>query len=211
QHGDRRLAIMDADINAPQPVFTSIADNYQGKKFNSPNDCARDMNGNFYMTDPPYGLPNQENDTTRQTPWQGVYKIDSNGKVSLLVDSITRPNGIALSPDNKFLYVANSDPAKAIWYRYQLGDSSVVAGSVFYDATADSKSGLPGLPDGFKVDGKGNLFASGPGGVSIFNSSGKLLGRIKLDAPTSNTALSGDEKTLYITNDSLVLRVKLRP
>lgn len=211
QHGDRRLAIMDADINAPQPVFTSIADNYQGKKFNSPNDCARDMNGNFYMTDPPYGLPNQENDTTRQTPWQGVYKIDANGKVSLLVDSITRPNGIALSPDNKFLYVANSDPAKAIWYRYQLGDSSVVAGSVFYDATADSKSGLPGLPDGFKVDGKGNLFASGPGGVSIFNSSGKLLGRIKLDAPTSNTALSGDEKTLYITNDSLVLRVKLRP
>lgn len=210
QHGDRRLAIMDAEINEPQSVFTSIADNYQGKKFNSPNDAARDMAGSFYFTDPPYGLPNQAEDSTREVSFQGVYKVDANGKVMLLVDSLTRPNGIALTPDNQFMIVANSDPDKAIWYKYQLADTTVVAGSIFYDATAAHKAGAPGVPDGFKIDSKGNVYASGPGGVSIFNASGKLLGLIRLDAPTSNTALSGDEKTLFITNDMYVLRVKLR-
>jgi gluconolactonase len=131
------------------------------------------------------------------------------GQVKVLVDSITRPNGIGLSPDNKYLYVACSDPEKARWYRYELGDTSVLSGSVFYDATSQTKS-APGLPDGFKVSSKGNLFASGPGGVFIFGADGKVLGKIKLDAPCANTALSPDEKWLFVTNDSLVLRVPLK-
>lgn len=210
QHGDRRLAIMDAELNEPQAVFTTVADGYNGKRFNSPNDACRDAAGNFYLTDPPYGLPKQAEDSTRELSFQGVYKIESDGNVRLLIDSLTRPNGIALSPDGKSLYVANSDPAKARWYQFTLGDTSVTAGKVFFDATAASAAGAPGLPDGFKIDSQGNIFASGPGGVSIFNSSGKRLGLIKLTDPTSNTALSGDEKTLFITNDMYVLRVKMR-
>jgi gluconolactonase len=127
----------------------------------------------------------------------------------VLIDSITRPNGIGLSPDNKYLYVASSDPNKARWYRYELGDTSVVSGSVFFDATSQTKS-MPGLPDGFKVSSKGNLFASGPGGVFIFSADGKVLGKIKLDAPCANTALTPDEKWLFVTNDSLVLRIPLK-
>ncbi len=209
QHGDRRLAMMDAELNEPEPVFTSIADNYQGKKFNSPNDACRDAQGNFYFTDPPYGLPQQAEDPTREVAWQGVYKVTPEGKVYLLVDSLTRPNGIALTPDGKHLIVANSDPAKATWYKYELADTTVASGSIFFDATPTAQ-GQPGLPDGFKIDSRGNVFASGPGGVSIFDAGGQLLGKIKLDHPTSNIALSADEKTLFITNDMYVLRVKMR-
>jgi gluconolactonase len=126
------------------------------------------------------------------------------------VDSLTRPNGIAFSPDGKYLFIANSDPEKAKWYQYELNDSSaVVSGKVFYDATSLTKT-EKGLPDGMKIDSQGNLFASGPGGVWIFNSAGKALGRIKLTEAASNTALSDDEKTLFITNDSFLVRVKMR-
>jgi gluconolactonase len=209
QHGDRKLAFMNADLSAPATNYGTIADNYQGKRFNSPNDAVQGKDGSFYMTDPPYGLGTKdENDPEKEIPFQGVYKI-SNGNVKLLVDSITRPNGIGLSPDNKYLYVASSDPARARWYRYELGDTSVLSGSVFYDATSNTQT-ESGLPDGLKVDSKGNIFASGPGGVYIFSSEGKVLGRIKLEAPCANTALSPDEKWLFVTNDNVVFRIPLK-
>jgi gluconolactonase len=139
-----------------------------------------------------------------------VYCAFAEGGIKVLVDSLTRPNGIAFSPDGKYLFIANSDPEKARWYQYELNDSSeVISGKVFYDATSFTAT-EKGLPDGMKVDSNGNIFASGPGGVWIFNSTGKVLGKIKLEAAASNTALSGDEKTLFVTNDGRVLRIKMR-
>ena len=209
QHGDRRLATMTADILSPTPTFTTIADRYEGKRFNSPNDVAMGRNRSYYFTDPPYGLGKQMEDPSKEIPFQGVYEVTADGQVHLLVDSITRPNGIALSPDNKYLYVGNSDRKKARWYRYELGDSSRVhSGSIFYDVTSPNED--VDAPDGFKVDSNGNIFTSGAGGVLIISPEGKLLGRIILEDATSNTALSSDEKTLFITNDMYVLRVKLR-
>jgi gluconolactonase len=208
QHGDRRIAIMDAPLDSPRAAFTSIADEYNGKKFNSPNDVVM-RNYNFYFTDPPYGLGKGEEDPVKEIPFQGVYCAFAEDRTTLLIDSITRPNGIAFSPDGK-LFIANSDPAKAKWYQYELDDSSkVISGKVFYDATSLTAT-EKGLPDGMKIDSKGNIFASGPGGVWIFNSTGKVLGKIKLTDAASNTALSDDEKTLFITNDMYLLRVKMR-
>jgi gluconolactonase len=209
QHGDRRLAVMNADLGAPKPEYTTIADRFDGKRFNSPNDAARGLNGSYYLTDPPYGLSEKMmDDPAKEIPFQGVYEIKVDGTVRVLVDSITRPNGIALSPDNKYLYVANSDRRKARWYRYELGDSGVVAGSVFHDESVAGGEGDAG--DGLKVDSNGIVFASGGGGVLIISPEGKVLGRISLQNGTSNTALSTDEKTLFVTNDMYVLRIKMR-
>ena len=206
QHGDRRLALMDAPVNAPQSRFTTVADNYQGKKFNSPNDVAVRRNGDYFFTDPPYGMPKNQ---TQEIPFQGVYKV-SNGTVTLLVDSITRPNGIAFTPDERKLLIANSDPEKAIWYSFDVTDSDQLTnGKIFFDATTAAKSEA-GLPDGLKIDKQGNVFATGPGGIWIFDTAGKLLGKIKIPAATANCALSADEKTLYITADSYLLRLKMR-
>jgi gluconolactonase len=210
QHGDRRIAMMDAPLDAPKPNFISVADRYDGKRFNSPNDACVRSNGDVFFTDPPYGLPNQEKDSTKETPWQGVYKVSTDGKVSLLVDSLTRPNGIAFLPGEKTFIVANSDPAKAIWYAFDLAENdSVTNARIFFNATSFTQT-EKGLPDGFKVDKQGHIFASGPGGVWIFNADGKVLGKIKITEATSNIALADDDKTLYTTSDMYVLRIKLR-
>ncbi|RAW01623.1 SMP-30/gluconolactonase/LRE family protein [Pseudochryseolinea flava] len=210
QHGDRRIAIMDAPLNKPEPKYITVVDNIDGKKFSSPNDAVVRSNGDIFFTDPPYGLPNGVNDSTKETSFNGVYKA-SQGKATLLVDSLTRPNGIAFLPGEKTFIVANSDHEKAIWYAFDLTeDDSVTNARVFYDATKESKAGEKGLPDGFRVDKNGNIFASGPGGIWIFSREGKVLGKIKLTEPASNCALSDDEKTLFITNDMYILRVKLR-
>jgi gluconolactonase len=206
QHGDRRLAVLDAPLDAPKATFVTLVDQYDGKKFNSPNDVAVRKNGDYFFTDPPYGMPKN---LTQEIPFQGVYKL-SNGKATLLVDSITRPNGIAFSPDEKTLIIANSDPEKAIWYAYDVGENdSLVNGRIFYDATEAAKS-EPGLPDGLKIDTKGNVFATGPGGVWIFNAKGKILGKIKVPVPTANCAFSSDEKTLFLTADNYLLRLHMK-
>jgi gluconolactonase len=127
-----------------------------------------------------------------------------------MTDSITRPNGIAFMPGEKTVIVANSDPAKPNWYAFDINaEGNFTNGRIFYSAAGYDKR-LKGLPDGFKIDKKGNVYASGPGGIHFFNSSGKLLGILKVPEATSNCALSADEKTLYITNDMYVLRLKMR-
>lgn len=206
QHGDRRVARLEADGKS----FKTLADKYDGKRLNSPNDLTFHSNGSLYFTDPIYGLPKNWDDPGRELDFCGVYKLDKNGKVTLLTKEITRPNGIALSPDEKKLYVASSDPDKAIWMVYDVkGDGTLANGKVFFDATAWAKEGKKGLPDGMKIDKDGNLFATGPGGVHVFAPDGTLLGTFDTGVPTANCAFGDDGSTLYITANTALLRVKL--
>jgi gluconolactonase len=210
QHGDRRIALMDASLDDPQPRFTPLATDYQGKRFNSPNDAVFRDNGDLFFTDPPYGLEGRMNDPKKEIPFQGVYRLDTTGQVHLLLDSISRPNGIAFLPDEKTLLVANSDSSRPVWYAFDINlNDSLINGRIFYDATAAIGTG-PGLPDGMKVDHEGHIFATGPGGVFIFNSAGKLLGKIRTSIPSSNCALAEEDKTLFITSDNYILKVRLR-
>lgn len=210
QHGNRQVARMNAAINNPKPEFISVANNYNGKRFSSPNDGAFRSNGDFFFTDPPYGLADLDKDVEKETPVNGVYRVTKLGVVSILVDSLTKPNGIAFMPGSNKFIVANSDPQKARWYEFELNEKdSVATGRIFFDATANTAT-EKGLPDGLKIDSKGNVYASGPGGVWIFDATGKQLGKINLPEACANCALSPDEKTLYITCDMYLLRVKLR-
>ena len=210
QHGDRQMARMDAPIDKPEAKFITIADKFNGKRFSSPNDAVYNSTGELFFTDPPYGLQTQDdNDSKKEIPYNGVYKVKTNGEVVLLVDSITRPNGIALMPGENKLIIACSDGAHPNWYVFDINGDSLTNGKIFYSAAEEGKT-MKGSPDGFKIDKNGNVYASGPGGVYIFNSEGKKLGMIRLDDAASNCALSPDEKTLYVTNDMYVLRVKLR-
>jgi gluconolactonase len=200
EHGDRRLTRIEKDGKK-----TVLADKFLGKRFNSPNDLVFDSKGNLYFTDPPYGLEKNYEDPARELDWCGVYRLAKDGTVTLLTKEMTRPNGIGLSPDEKTLYVANSDPQLAIWKKFVVhSDGSIGKGELFYDATSWVEKKMPGLPDGLKVDVKGNVFATGPGGVLVFDSTGKVLGLINTGVPTANCAFGGDGTTLYIAaNDSL--------
>jgi len=209
QHGDRQMAMMTAPLNAPRPEYATVADNFEGKRLNSPNDACYRSNGDLYFTDPPYGLEGNENDPAKEIPFQGVYRLPVDGELKLLTAELSRPNGIAFSPDEKKLYVANSDPERAIWMVYDvLPDGSLEGGKVFYDAT--NKVGQEkGLPDGLKVHRKGYVFATGPGGVWVFNPEGKHLGTIRTTEATANCAFDDTENILYITADMYLLRVVL--
>ena len=204
QHGDRRIARLAADGK-----FETLADRYEGKRLNSPNDLILLANGDILFTDPAYGLPKTFDDPARELPFTGVYRLSPNGAVSLLVKDQTAPNGIALSSDGKTLYVANSDPKRAVWMAYEMrGDGTVGAGRVFFDATAWVGPAKPGLPDGMKLDSKGNLFATGPGGLHVFAPDGTLLGTIDTGVPTANCGWGGDGSTLYITANTALFRLR---
>lgn len=210
QHGDRRVAKMNGSIKIPKAEFTSLTDNYNGKKLNSPNDAVFYKNGDLYFTDPPYGLEFNMNDPAKELDFQGVYKVDKKGKTVLLTKEISRPNGIAFSPDWKKLYVASSDPQKAIWMVYEISEGGLLTnGKVFFNATSLTKD-FKGLPDGMKVHRNGWIFATGPGGVLIFTPEGKHLGTIFTGEATSNCAFNDDFSVLYITADNYLLRVKLK-
>ncbi|NCU04243.1 MAG: SMP-30/gluconolactonase/LRE family protein [Chitinophagaceae bacterium] len=210
QCGNRQMARMNAALDKPLPNYISIAGQYNGKRFSSPNDAAYNSAGELFFTDPPYGLETQsDNDPKKEIAFNGVYKVKTNGEVVLLVDSIPRPNGIAFLPGEKQVIIACSDPRKPNWYIYDVNGDALTNGRIFY-STANGPKGLKGLPDGLKISSNGIVFASGPGGIWIFNSEAKLLGKIRVDEHASNVALSADEKTMYITNDMQVLRVKMR-
>lgn len=203
----------------PGSPITILADTYQGKRLNSPNDLVYRSDGSLYFTDPPYGLRTQkDNDPEKQLKVNGVYRIPrafeqkpgsapASAALQLLVTDLPRPNGIAFSPDEKYLYVDNSEPKK-IWMRYRvLPDGTLTEGKVICDATSDTR---PGGPDGMKVDVQGNLYSAGPGGVWILSPEGKHLGTIVMPERTANVAWGGaDHKTLYITASTSVYRVDL--
>lgn len=212
QSGNRQVVRMNASPDSPKPAFTVLAAGYNGKKFNSPNDLVADSKGNVYFTDPIYGLPKHENDPTRELSFEGVYRITPEGKTVLLTDSIQRPNGIALSPDEKILYVGSSDDTHPRWYAYHLDtignihDGGILLDGTELKANATVKQGA----DGFKIDQHGNIFSSGPDGINILSPQGKRLALIKVyRRPTSNCAFNETRNVLYITADDVVLRVKL--
>ncbi len=206
EHGDRRISRLEKGGGK-----RTLVDNYQGKRLNSPNDLVYKSNGDLYFTDPPYGLPKQADDPARELDFSGVYRLSKSGQLTLLTKEMSRPNGLAFSPDEKTLYVANSDPDKAIWMSFPVkADGTLGAGKVFADVTAMVAQKLPGLPDGMKVDGKGNLFASGPGGIHVYAPDGKRLGRIETGEKTANCAWGDDGSTLYMAADMYVCRIRTK-
>jgi gluconolactonase len=205
QHGDRRVARLEADGR-----FTTLADKYMGKRFNSPNDGVFKSNGDLYFTDPPYGLEKLNADPAKELEWNGVYRIAAaDGTVTLLTKEMSFPNGIAFSPDEKTLYVANSDREKAIWMAFAVNDDGTLgSGRVFADTTSAAAT-KKGLPDGMKVDAAGNLFATGPGGVLVFAPDGTHLGTFNTGEATANCGWGDDGSVLYITADMYIGRVRL--
>ena len=205
QHGDRRVSRREAD-----GTIVPLATAFEGKRLNSPNDLVFDDKGALYFTDPPYGLPGTFKDPAKELPFQGVYRVSADGRITLLTKELEAPNGLAFAPDYRTLYVANSQKTVAIWKAYPVNaDGSLGAGRMFADSTGLYREG-DGVPDGLKVDVKGNVFATGPGGVLIYTLEGTLLGRILTGVPTANVAFGEDGATLFITANHRVLRMRTR-
>lgn len=215
-HGRRNVWRLES--SDPHGALTVLADSYEGKKLNSPNDVVYKSDGSLYFTDPPYGLETQsDDDPKKQLAFNGVYRIPNAlgqkpgskpQEPQLLVKDLTRPNGLAFSPDEKFLYVANSNP-KRYWMKYPVNaDGSLGQGTMLFDASSDP---APGSPDGVKVDAKGNVYSAGPGGVWIFSPTGAHLATIKFADRVANLNWGGkDAKTLYITASADVFRIQLK-
>lgn len=209
QHGDRRMARLEVPLSAPEPKFSTLADSYEGARFNSPNDAVFHPNGDLYFTDPPYGLVKQFDDPARELSYQGVFRRRRSGAVDLLVHDMSIPNGLAFSPDLKTLYVSQSDPAAPLWRAFDVQrDGTLGASRILFDASALAKS-HPGLPDGLKVDTGGRLFATGPHGVLILTPDGRHLGTIRTGQRAGNCAFGDDGHTLYITAHMYLMRVRL--
>ncbi len=201
EHGDRRISVL-----TDRGGKMTLADKYQGRRLNSPNDAVLKSNGDIYFTDPPYGLPQRFTDPRRELPFCGVYRVTEDGQVTLLTREIERPNGIAFSPDESTLYVAQSNPERANWTAFPvLEDGTLGPGRPFFDAT-DRVGNEPGLPDGMTVDGAGNLWASGPGGIYVLNPEGRLLGRLVTGERTSNCTF-GPNGWLFMTVDAYLCRI----
>jgi gluconolactonase len=207
QHGDRRIARLNAELSQAKPQFITLADSYENKPFNSPNDLDVDRDGNIYFTDPPYG---QTGTKTAEIGINGVFKVAPNGKVTMLIDSLNRPNGIALSLDQKKLYINQSDKEKPFLYSYEIAaDGTLINGDILFDFRQLAKHSK-GLPDGLKIHKSGNIFATGPGGVHIISPSGKHLATIETGKRTANCAFDSEQKYLYTTTTDMLLRVELK-
>lgn len=209
QHGDRRMARMDAALDDPAPRFVTLADKWEGKRFNSPNDAVYNSKGELFFTDPAFGMELRWNDPKREIDFAGVYKLGLDGNVSLLIDSLPAPNGIGLSPDETILYVSCSG-SDASWFEYKFADNgSLAEGKVFYDAT-EMKKTRKGSADGMAVRKDGIIFASAPGGVMVFDPEGNPLGSILTGQRTSNCKLDSDGTWLYMTAHMYLMRIKLK-
>lgn len=203
-HGNRRIYRVEED-----GTKTTLADQFEGKRFNSPNDLVIHSNGDIYFTDPPYGL---RDESKREIDFCGVYRLSPDGNVTLMTKELVRPNGIALSPDEKTLYVAQSHSPAPVYMAYAINQDGNAdeKGRLLFNSIEFAKQGDPGMPDGLCVDVKGNLWATGPGGVLIISPTGKLLGRIMMGKRTANCAFGEDGTTLFITSSDRICRVKTK-
>jgi gluconolactonase len=215
EHGDRRVT----KLNVKTKKKTVLTDHTpDGKRYNSPNDGCFKSNGDLYFTDPPYGLKrkdykegDKEEFPSMEMDFSGVWRLSKDGKVTLMTKEMTKPNGIAFSPDEKTLYVSNSDPAKPVWMAFDVKDDGTLGkGRVFYDCSENVKKKLKGLPDGMKVDKDGNLFATGAGGVFVLTPDAKLLGMLSTGVATANCNWGDDGSTLYICADKNLCRIKTK-
>jgi gluconolactonase len=206
-HGNRAVARLDLGTRSK----TFLATHFGGKRFNSPNDLVRASDGSIYFTDPPYGLEGLNQSPHKEIKFNGVYHLLPSGEVELLDDGLTFPNGIILSPDERTLYVAVSDPDRAHIHAYSLDRSGrPISRRLFADMTELARSGLPGLPDGMAIDAEGNLYATGPGGVHIFSPQGVRLGRIDTGTAVANCAFGEDGKTLFLASNHFLARLRTR-
>lgn len=202
EHGDRRITRIE-----PNGHKTILVNAYQGKRLNSPNDLVFDSKGNLYFTDPPFGLPKWFDDPARELPFSGIYRLSVNGSLQLLSVDVPAPNGIAIAPSERTLYVSNSDERQPAWFAYDIeANGSLTRGRIFADVPAWA-AGRNGPRDGMKVDRAGNVFASGPGGVHVFAADGAYLGSIRLDRAT-NLAWGEDGSVLYITATNSIYRLQ---
>ena len=205
QHGERRVA------RYADGTFTVLADRWEGKRFNSPNDLVVKRTGEVYFTDPSYGLEGINQSPLKEIPFNGVYRIGTDGKVTLLTQALTFPNGLAFSPDEKVLYVGVSDAKATRLVAYDVQpDGTLARERTFFDAQPLLKDGNKGLVDGLKVDRAGNVWSSGPGGILVISPAGKLLGRLNTGQATANCNWGDDGGTLYITADMFLVRVKTK-
>lgn len=205
EHGDRRISVLTENGGK-----MTLADRWQGKRFNSPNDLAIRRNGDIYFTDPIYGLPNKQNDHRREVDFCGVYRIDKQGEVTLQYREMSRPNGIAFSPDESTLYVANSDGSDPVWRAFPVKDDGTLGSpKPFFDASKEPRIRAGG-GDGLKVDQQGNVFATGPGGVLVLSPEGKLLGRISTGERIANVGWGNDGSVLYLTSDMYLCRIQTK-
>lgn len=200
QHGNRRIA-----VRSKNGVMTTLVDRYQGRRLNSPNDLVYKSDGALYFTDPPYGLAKGDEDPLKELSFNGVFRY-AGGRLTLLTQELTRPNGIAFSPDEKTLYVANSDAKRKVIYRFPVAeDGTLGPASPLVDLTAEVADGLP---DGLKVDAQGNVWATGPGGVWVISPEGKVLGQVQPKEVPANLTFGDDGKTLYLTARTGLYRLK---
>ena len=198
EHGNRRIARIE-----PDGTRITLADRYDGMRLNSPNDIVYHSSGATFFTDPPYGLASPE---AAELDWNGIYRLDADGTLTLVADGQTRPNGIGLSPDEQTLYVANSDQEARIWMAYPVNDDLTLGeGRVLLDLTDSEETGVP---DGFAVDTAGNLWASGPGGIVVISPDGEQLGTVRPDEQPANAAFGNDGHTLYMTARTSLYRVR---
>ena len=202
EHGDRRVRRLEADGSK-----TVLADRYDGRRLNSPNDLVCRSNGDIYFTDPPFGLPRQFDDPGRELSFSGVYRLSPSGELTLLLDELRAPNGIAFSPDEKTLYVADGDQNRSAWLAYPMReDGTLGQGRVLLDVTG--MSGFGG-PDGLEVDHLGNIFAAGREAVFVLAADGTHLGTIPMGSITTNLGWGEDGSTLFITTERRLLRLRV--
>lgn len=206
-HGNR--AISKVDLRTRQK--TILLDRHDGNRFSSPNDLAVARSGGLYFTDPPYGLEGLNDSPLKETTFNGVYLRRADGSVAVIDDALSFPNGVALSPDERRLYVAVSDPKGPVIMAYDLDAEGLpTRRTVFFDAMDLHRAGGPGLPDGLCLDTEGRLYATGPGGVLVITPAGELLGVIETGRPVANCAFGEDGHTLFLTADDSLVRIRLK-